>query len=60
MDNVEIICNNLSKSFPGNSIFKNLSFKTETKKSISIVGSNGSGKSTLVKILANLIQPSKG
>ncbi|MDQ3020207.1 MAG: ABC transporter ATP-binding protein [Bacteroidota bacterium] len=60
MKNFEIICNNLSKSFSGKTIFKNLNFTVSTAQSLSITGKNGSGKSTLLKIIANLIHPSKG
>lgn len=60
MNNVEIICDNLSKTFSGKSVFKNLSFKISNTQSLSITGGNGSGKSTLIKIIANLISSSKG
>lgn len=60
MNNVEIICEHLSKTFSGKTIFKNLSFKISSAQSLSITGGNGSGKSTLIKIMANLIHSSKG
>ena len=60
MSNVEIICSKLSKSFSGKTIFKNLDLKISLKESYSVTGRNGSGKSTLVKVLAGLIQQSKG
>ncbi len=60
MDSVEIICTNLSKSFSGKTIFKNLSFKISTAQSLTITGRNGSGKSTLIKILSSLIRSSGG
>lgn len=60
MSNVEIICNKLSKSFSGKSIFKNLDLKISAKESLTVTGRNGTGKSTLVKVLAGLILQSKG
>lgn len=60
MNNVEIICNNLSKSFSGKTIFKNLNFKISSRESVTVTGRNGTGKSTLIKVLANLIRHSKG
>lgn len=60
MGNVEIICENLSKTFSGKPVFKNLNFKISSGQSLSITGKNGSGKSTLVKILTNLTRPSSG
>ncbi len=60
MSNIEIICENISKSFSRKCIFKNLSFKLSTSQSITISGRNGSGKSTLLKIIANLTRSSNG
>ena len=60
MSNVEIVCNKLSKSFSGKSIFKNLDLKISAKESLTVTGRNGTGKSTLVKVLAGLILQSKG
>lgn len=60
MRNLEINCDNLTKTFSGKTIFKNLSFKISSSESLTITGSNGSGKSTLIKVIANLIQASKG
>lgn len=58
--NTELICENISKSFSGKSIFKNLSLKLSGKESLTVTGRNGTGKSTLIKVLANLIRNSKG
>lgn len=60
MSKIEIISDNLSKSYSGKFLFKNLNFKISTSQSVSITGRNGSGKSTLTKIIANLIQPTSG
>ncbi|MEO6694076.1 MAG: ABC transporter ATP-binding protein [Ignavibacteria bacterium] len=60
MSNIEIVCQNISKSFSGKNVFVNLSFKISSGKSLSITGKNGSGKSTLIKIIANLLNPTKG
>lgn len=60
MNKIEINCNNLSKSFSGKIIFKNLSLKLSSKNSVTITGNNGSGKSTFIKVLANVIRPSAG
>ncbi len=60
MSNVEIVCNKLSKSFSGKSIFKNLDLKISAKESLTVTGRNGTGKSTLIKVLAGLLLQSKG
>jgi ATP-binding cassette, subfamily F, member 3 len=46
-----LVVDGLSKSFGGNKLFENLSFKVERKNRIGIVGANGTGKTTLLKIL---------
>ena len=60
MSLTEIKCDNLSKSYSGRIIFKDLSFSISSSKSLTVTGSNGSGKSTLIKVIANLIHSSKG
>jgi len=42
---------NVSKSFFGNVVLKNVSFSLEKGKVLGLVGENGAGKSTLMKIL---------
>jgi len=42
---------NISKSFGGQSLFKNLSLKVLSNQKIGFIGRNGSGKSTLFKII---------
>ncbi len=60
MSLIEINCDRLSKTYSGRTIFKNLSFKISSAQSLTVTGSNGSGKSTLIKVIANLINSSKG
>lgn len=60
MSRTEISCENLYKSFSGIPVFRKLSFRLSATQSLSITGRNGSGKSTLIKIIANLIHPTKG
>ena len=60
MQSTEINCEKLSKTFSGKTIFKNFSFSISSGSSVVITGRNGSGKSTLVKVISNLLQPSKG
>ena len=42
---------NLSKSFGGQILFKDLNLKMNSKQKIGLIGRNGSGKSTLFKII---------
>lgn len=46
---------NISKSFDGQIVIKNLSLKIEKEKFVSIVGKSGSGKSTLLLIIFSYI-----
>ncbi|HIP59673.1 MAG TPA: ABC-F family ATP-binding cassette domain-containing protein, partial [Campylobacterales bacterium] len=42
---------NLSKSFGGQTLFRNLNLKLSPNQKIGLIGRNGSGKSTLFKII---------
>ncbi len=57
---INITADNVSKSFNGHCIFKDLSFVVEYRGGLIITGANGSGKSTLIKILCGLLSPTKG
>ncbi len=50
----------LSKSFPGKELFKNISFDIKRNEKIFLVGPNGCGKSTLLKILSGKIPQTYG
>lgn len=52
--------NNLSKSFDGKVILKNVSLKIKRGENVVIVGKSGIGKSVLVKCLVGLIEPDDG
>ncbi len=41
----------LSKSFPGQELFRNLSFEVKRSERVALIGDNGTGKTTLLKIL---------
>ncbi len=50
----------LSKSFEGQPVFQNLSFKLRTGDRVALIGPNGIGKSTLFRILTHQINPDHG
>jgi len=52
--------NNLSVSFSGEYLFKDISFKLSAGNRIGLVGKNGAGKSTMLKILSGEMQKDTG
>lgn len=51
---------NLSFSYPGRSIFRDLSFSAKSGSSTAILGASGSGKTTLFQLLSGVLLPDKG
>lgn len=53
---------NVTFSYPGSKdcVLKNVNYKIDFKKKISIVGENGAGKSTFIKLLMRLYDPTEG
>lgn len=52
--------NNISKSFKGRNIVRDISFTFETGKTNIIIGESGSGKTTLIRCMVGLNDPDKG
>lgn len=50
----------LKMSFPGKTLFEDLSFEVKKGDRLLIIGHNGCGKSTLMKILMNRLSPLNG
>ena len=55
-----ISVNNLTVSFAGWDLFKDVSFLINEKDRIGLVGKNGAGKSTMLKVLIGEQQPTSG
>ncbi|MEC2070712.1 ABC transporter ATP-binding protein [Alkalihalophilus marmarensis] len=55
-----ITFNNVSKKYMTKPALKDINIELNKGKIIGLVGENGSGKSTTLKLIAGLIQPSKG
>ncbi len=53
-------CQNVSKSFHENRIFKDCSFHIEDYEKMAVVGINGAGKTTLLRILVGELEPDQG
>ncbi len=50
----------LSHRFGARVVLKNLDFRFETGSCVAVVGRNGAGKSTLLRLVAGLVEPSRG
>ena len=48
-----LACSSLKKSFQGNELLKDITFKIEEHDKIAIIGVNGAGKTTLLRILCD-------
>lgn len=48
-----LACSSLTKSFQGNELLKDITFKIEEHDKIAIIGVNGAGKTTLLRILCD-------
>ena len=55
-----VYLDNVSFSYEGTKVLRNLSLKARPGEHIGIVGDSGCGKSTLLKILAGLYEPDSG
>ena len=53
-------CKNLYKEFDGKTILKDINLKISKGKIIGLLGKNGTGKSTLIKLINDLLTPTKG
>jgi ATPase subunit of ABC transporter with duplicated ATPase domains len=50
----------LSKSYDGEKVFENLTFKIEKGDKIALIGTNGVGKTTLLEIITENLKPDSG
>jgi ATP-binding cassette subfamily F protein 3 len=52
--------NNLSVSFGGEYLFKEIAFRLNAGDRVGLIGKNGAGKSTLLKLLSKEMSPDSG
>ena len=51
---------NISFSYPGNDVLKNISFDVQPGECVGVLGNNGAGKSTLVTCINKILTPKTG
>ncbi|MDO4272301.1 MAG: ABC-F family ATP-binding cassette domain-containing protein [Eubacteriales bacterium] len=51
---------NLSKSFPGQTLFTHISYEIKRGERVALIGNNGTGKTTMLKILNGLLEADAG
>lgn len=60
MDKINLKCMDITKSFNGKVVFKNVNINLTESTSLVVNGRNGSGKSTILKVISHLIRLDKG
>lgn len=50
----------LAKSFPGQSLFSDISFEIKRGERVALIGDNGTGKTTILKIINEMVQADRG
>ena len=56
----EILFENVSFSYDGKEVFRNLNVRIPSDRHVALVGENGAGKSTFIKLLLGLYEPKQG
>ena len=57
---LEIVLNNVSKSYGNKKILKNVSFEVKTNEKIALIGPNGCGKTTILRMISKIENPTSG
>ena len=60
MINMELVIKDLTKSFDNKEILKDIDLTITSGKIIGLLGKNGAGKTTLIKLINDLLTPTKG
>ena len=52
-------CKNLCKNYDDKKVLKDINLKIQKGKIIGLLGKNGTGKTTLIKLINDLLTPTK-
>src|SRR5258708_39882297 len=55
-----LVVNGVEKSFGGDTLFSNVSFRLEWRQKLGLVGGNGAGKTTLLRLLTGQQESDRG
>jgi branched-chain amino acid transport system ATP-binding protein len=55
-----MVVRNISKSFGGLRVLRNVSFSLKAGEKVALIGPNGAGKTTLINVLSGLLKPTSG
>lgn len=55
-----LTADDISKSFPGTTLFEHIGFEIKRGEKIALMGANGTGKTTLLKIINGTLPPDSG
>ncbi len=57
---LEIVLNNVNKSFGNKQVLKNVNFEIKTNEKVALIGPNGCGKTTILKMINKEENPTSG
>ena len=57
---LEIVLNNVSKSYGNKKILRSVNFEVKTNEKVALIGPNGCGKTTILRMIAKEENPSSG
>ena len=57
---LEIVLNNVSKSYGNKKILRNVNFEVKTNEKVALIGPNGCGKTTILRLIAKEENPTTG
>lgn len=57
---LEIVLNNINKSFGSKQVLKNINFEIKTNERVALIGPNGCGKTTILKMINKEDNPTSG